>query len=308
MSTPRLCPICRQPLRPTRVRAYDRLVTGDGPFGIAECTACEYGVTDPQLSGDELAPYYADTYYEEFYEHTEGNVRNPLHQLRTMLRRSGAKRRQRRPPFELDGLSPGSVLEVGCGAGELLAEFAKRGWKTYGIDPSSAATAAAGRRGAEVHTGTLEDHPWPSQTFQLIVFQHSLEHIPDPVEAVRGTSELLAPGGRLIVDVPNWMSWQRHLFGNRWAMLDMPRHLQHFSPRALTRLAHELGLEARSVGTNSNAISTAYSVHYVIAGHWTPGWKLWLAYGLSLPLLPFILLGDRIGGGDACYAVMTRTD
>jgi SAM-dependent methyltransferase len=304
MSDPQQCPICAAPLRPTRVRAYDRLVTGEGPFGVAECAACQYGVTIPQLSGEELAPYYADTYYEEFYEHAGGSA-NPLRRLRALLRRRGAEQRQRRPPLQLDQLTPGSVLEVGCGGGELLAELAARGWRTFGLDPSATATAAAARRGAEVHTGTLADQPW-SGGFDLIVFQHSLEHIPDPVGAVRQASDLLAPGGRLAIDVPNWMSWQRRLFGNRWAMLDMPRHLQHFSPRALTRLAREVGLEPHSVGTNSNAISTAYSVHYLIAGRWTPGWKLWLAYAVSLPLLPFVLLGDRVGGGDACYAVMTH--
>lgn len=305
MSASLTCPICEGPTHPTRVRAYDRLVTGDGPFGVVECANCQYGITVPQLSGEQLAPYYADSYYEDFYEHSGGTGANPLHRLRHLLRERGAERRQRLPPLQLDGLTPGKVLEVGCGAGELLAHFAEQGWETYGIDPSAAATAAAADRGANVHTGTLDDQPWPGG-FQVIVFQHSLEHIPDPVAAVRAAGGLLAPGGRLIVDVPNWMSWQRRLFRNRWFVLDLPRHLQHFSPRALTVLARKLGLEPRSVGTNSNAISTAYSVHYLIAGHWTPGWKLWLSYALSLPLLPFVLLGDRIGGGDACYAVMTR--
>jgi SAM-dependent methyltransferase len=304
MKPPQRCPICDQPLRKTKVKALDRLVTGEGPFGVMECAACEYGVTDPQLSDEELGPYYADSYYEEFYEHAGGGG-NPLQRLRSLLRRRGAERRLRRPPLQLDRLGPGSVLEVGCGGGELLAQFAARGWQIYGLDPSPTATAAAERRGASVHTGTLEDQPWPGG-FDLIVFQHSLEHIPDPVAAIRAAGELLAPRGQLIIDVPNWTSWQRRLFGNRWAMLDMPRHLQHFSPLALSKLARRVGLQPRSVGTSSNAISTAYSVHYLIAGHWTPGWKLWLAYGLSLPLLPFVLLGDRIGGGDACYAVLTR--
>ena len=199
------------------------------------------------------------------------------------------------------------MLEVGCGAGELLAQLAARGWETYGLDPSAAATAAAAQRGARVHTGTLEDQPWGEDSFRLIVFQHSLEHIPGPVAAVQMAADLLEEGGTLLIDVPNWASWQRHLFRDRWCMLDLPRHLQHFSPPALTRLGQRVGLQVRSVGTNSNAIATAYSVHYLIAGRWTPGWKLWLAYGLSLPLLPFVWLGDRLGGGDSCYAVMTRS-
>jgi SAM-dependent methyltransferase len=306
MSAPERCPICGGRLRSTGLLARDRLVTGDGPFGVRECPACEYGVTVPQLSGAKLAPYYADTYYESYYEHSDSGRPSLLARLRGFLRERGAQRRQSRPPFLLDGIAPGKVLEVGCGAGELLEHFASLGWKTYGLDPSAAAVAAAARRGAEVHEGTLEDQPWPEGEFDLIVFQHSLEHIPDPVEALRRARDLLAPGGRLIVDVPNWASWQRRLYRGRWVMLDMPRHLQHFSPRALGRIAERIDLEPVAIGTSSNAIATAYTVHYLIAGHWTPGWKLWLSYAVALPLLPLVWLGDRFGGGDACYAVMSR--
>lgn len=304
MSAPEACSICDGPLRETGVRAYDRLVTGEGPFGVRECPVCEYGVTVPQLRGAELGPYYAQTYYESYYEHA-GAEPSLLSRLRGRLRRLGAARRRSHPPYKLDD-TPGKVLEVGCGSGELLGELRDEGWQTYGIDPSGAAVAAAAERGAQVHEGTLEDQPWPDREFQLIIFQHSLEHIPEPVSALREATELLAPGGKMIVDVPNWSSWQRRLYGGRWVMLDLPRHLQHFSPQALRRIGARVGLEPLDVGTNSNAIATAYSVHYLIAGRWTPGWKLWLAYGLSLPLLPFVWLGDRFGGGDACYAVLTR--
>jgi 2-polyprenyl-3-methyl-5-hydroxy-6-metoxy-1,4-benzoquinol methylase len=290
-------------MRPADVQAHDRLVTGEGPFGVAECRTCEFGLTLPQLSGEELGHYYADTYYEDFYEHSEFR-RGALSRVRDALRKWSAERRNTSPPFGFEGVSPGRVLDVGCGSGELLERFAADGWETYGIDPSAAAVAAAARRGANAHEGTLQDHPWQGQTFEAITFQHSLEHIQNPISALEAARGLLAPGGVLAIAVPNWSSWQRRFFGDRWAMLDMPRHQQHFSPRALIRLSEKLGLQLQEVGTSSTAISTAYSVHFLIAGRWTPGWKLWLSYGLSLPLLPFVFLGDRIGGGDACYAVM----
>lgn len=304
MTDPERCPICDGPLRPTRIESPDRLVRAPGTFTVRECTACEYGVTVPQPAGAALAAHYAESYYESYYEHS-GAGQGLLSRARSFLRERGAERRQSRPPFQLDGIAPGKVLEVGCGNGELLAHFAGQGWRTYGIDPSSVAVAAAARRGATVHEGVLADRPWPEERFDLIVFQHSLEHIPGPVDEVRRATALLAPGGRLIIDVPNWASWQRRLFGNCWVMLDLPRHLQHFSPLALERLAATLGLRTAAVGTNSNAIATAYSVHYILAGRWTPGWKLWLSYAVSVPLLPLIWAGDRRGGGDACYAVLT---
>ena len=288
------------------MRALDRLVTGDGPFTVVECPDCEYGVTVPQLSDEELAPYYdAVGYYEDYYEHTRKDARDPLHRLRSRFRRRSAERRYRQPPFQLDGVAPGRMLDVGCGSGDLLDHFAKRGWETYGVDPSGAATDAAARRGAHVHQGTLRDQPWQPDSFQLITFQHSLEHIVDPIDALRHARALLGSGGLLAIAVPNWSCWQRRfLFRNRWSALDLPRHQQHFSPRALSRLAGLFELDVRAVGTSSSAAATAYSLHYLLAGCWTPGWKLWLSYALSIPLLPFIFLGDRVGGGDCCYVVM----
>jgi 2-polyprenyl-3-methyl-5-hydroxy-6-metoxy-1,4-benzoquinol methylase len=308
MRRPERCPICDQPLRKTGVAAYDRLVTGEGPFAVMECAACEYGVTDPQLSNEELGPYYdAVGYYESYYEHTGARARNPLHRLRSRYRRASAKRRYRRQPFALPAFAPGRALDVGCGSGDLLEDLAGRGWETYGIDPSAAATEAAARRGAAVHQGTLADQPWEPESFQLISFNHALEHIVEPVQALRQAQRLLAPGGLLAIAVPNWACWQRRrLFRNRWSALDLPRHQQHFSPQALSRVTELLGLEVGAVGTSSTAASTAYSVHYLLAGRWTPGWKLWLSYAVSLPLLPFVLLGDRFGGGDCCYVVMRR--
>lgn len=309
MTAPSSCPICQGPLRPTWVRAFDRLVTGDGPFAVRECAACEFGLTDPQLSNEELGPYYdAVGYYEAYYEHGGARARNPLHRLRARYRRLSAERRNRGQPYRLREVEPGRALDVGCGAGDLLASLSQRGWSTYGIDPSSAATEAAARRGAEVHQGTLADQPWEPESFQLISFNHALEHIAQPVEALEQARQLLAPGGLLAIAVPNWACWQRPLFRNRWSPLDMPRHQQHFSPRALTRLTEKLGLEVREVGATSTAAACAYSVHYLLAGRWTPGWKLWLAYAISLPLLPFFLLGDRFGGGDCCYVLMARAD
>jgi 2-polyprenyl-3-methyl-5-hydroxy-6-metoxy-1,4-benzoquinol methylase len=298
------CPICDGPMRPANVQALDRLVTGEGPFGTIECERCELGLTTPQLSDEELGRYYADAYYEDFYEHSGGHGRGALTRLRDALARRAAARRYSRPPFRFEGVSHGRLLDVGCGSGELLEHFAARGWEPYGIDPSPAAAAAARRRGAKAHEGTLLDHRWQGETFEAIVFQHSLEHVVDPIAALEQALSLLAPGGVLAITVPNWSSWQRHLYRGYWFVLDLPRHQQHFSPRALTGLAEKLKLEVEEVGTSSTAIATAYSVHFLLAGRWTPGWKLWLSYALSLPLLPLVFLADRIGGGDACYVVM----
>ena len=75
----------------------------------------------------------------------------------------------------------------------------------------------------------------------LVTFQHALEHVPRPGGRARERGRLLEPGGLLVIDVPNWWCWQRRvLFGSRWRPLELPRHLQHFSTRALARIAASL--------------------------------------------------------------------
>ena len=298
------CPICGQPLRDSQVRGRDRLITGDGPFTVMECVDCEYGFTLPQLSEEELARYYPSEYFD-FWGYSDRPGENPLHRLLERFRSWSATRSYHRQPYVLDGVIPGRMLDVGCGSGDLLEHFATRGWEIYGIDPSASAVAAAAKRGATVHQGTLRDQPWQPGSFALITFQHALEHIDEPVEALKRARALLQPGGLLVIDVPNWACWQRRrLFGSRWHPLELPRHLQHFSPQALKRLAGLLGLRVASVGTTSSVPVTAYSLHYALFGHLRPGWRLWLSYALGILAFPLVLLGDRVGGGDACFIVM----
>lgn len=301
---PLVCPLCGGELRANVACAFDRLVTGDGPFTVSECRACSYGVSVPQLRGAELDRYYGGEYFGGFYDDGSLPASGVLERARERFRRASARRRFGRAPYAVSGQEPGRVLDVGCGSGELLAHYAALGWEAFGIDPAPRAVAAARRRSLSVHEGTLADRPWGPMRFDLVVFSHSLEHIPQPLDVLREAVASLAPGGRLALALPNWRCWQRHLFGGRWFHLDLPRHLQHFSPRALKVAADVLGLEVLEIGTSSTVISGAYSIHYLIAGRWTPGWKLWLAYGLGAVAFPPIALINRLAQADCCYALL----
>jgi SAM-dependent methyltransferase len=301
---PLVCPLCGGELRPNAARAFDRLVTGDGPFTVSACRACSYGVTVPALRGAELDRYYGGEYFGGFYDVGSLAASGPLERGRERFRRRAARHRFGRAPYAVSGLEPGRVLDVGCGSGELLAHYAALGWEAYGIDPAPSAVAATRRRGLSVHEGTLADRPWDGVKFDLIVFSHSLEHIPEPLDVLRQAVASLAGGGRLALALPNWRCWQRHLFRGRWFHLDLPRHLQHFSPRALKVTADVLGLEVLEIGTSSTVISGAYSIHYLIAGRWTPGWKLWLSYALGALAFPPMALINRVAGADCCYALL----
>ena len=301
------CPICHGSLRHSGVSAPDRLVTGEGPFEVLECPSCELGITQPQLEDRELSHYYEAAYYEAFCEWDGRRGGSPLIRARAAWREWSSRRRAHKPPFApLPVTPPGRVLDVGCGDGELLQSFADAGWDVVGLDPSETAVEAVRRRGLEAERGTLLDHPWEPESFQVITFKHSLEHIPDPVASLQEAARLLAPGGVLVISVPNWRSWQRNLFRSRWSHLELPRHQHHFSPKALTEATQRVGLQPVLVGTESNVISPVYSLHYVLAGRWTFGWKMWASYALGSCIFPVVRLVDHWGGGDCCHVVAQR--
>jgi SAM-dependent methyltransferase len=85
------------------------------------------------------------------------------------------------------------------------------------------------------------------EKFDLIVLFQVLEHLENPVEQLTRAASLLAEGGRIIVAVPNFSSWQSRFAQSGWFHLDVPRHLVHFSPESLEQAAQAAGLTTQTV-------------------------------------------------------------
>jgi SAM-dependent methyltransferase len=121
------------------------------------------------------------------------------------------------------------VLDVGSGEGVLVDALRARGREARGLE----------RGDPQV---TELDGEWAA-----IVLWHSLEHLPVPGAALEAAARLLAPGGLLVVAVPNAASLQAQAFGARWFALDLPRHLTHIPAGALHQRIEELGLRVRRI-------------------------------------------------------------
>jgi SAM-dependent methyltransferase len=115
------------------------------------------------------------------------------------------------------------------------------GWQVTGIEIDEAAAAKAKRFASEIHVGDVLSAPFAAGRFDVVTAFHVLEHVPDPVAMLRRMLQWLAPGGVLIVEVPNAGGLGAALFGKAWAGLELPRHLSHFSPDTLTRAVEQAG-------------------------------------------------------------------
>ena len=230
------------------LHGHDRWHGIAGEFGVAQCAACGLGSTEPRLAGADLARYYPSDYYTN----TAADPAAPPPPPTGVNKLIGDLRQrllERFGPFrDLYAAAPGRLLDVGCGQGELAAEFIARGWTAAGIEPSEAAAAAARRHGVEMHVGTLGNAPFAAGSFDAVTFNHSLEHVSDPLGDLRAAARLVRRGGLVAVSVPNFGGWERRAFRTRWFQLDLPRHLNHFDSRSLSALAARAGLTVRRTG------------------------------------------------------------
>jgi len=138
---------------------------------------------------------------------------------------------------------PPRLLDVGCGYGGFVSLMRDRGWDAEGVDPSPVTVAAASAKGIPVRLGTLDEFSRSGPAYRAVTMFYVLEHLFDPMSALRKVFALLEPGGVLLVRVPDTTPIVRLLspFGLGNGLYDPPFHLFDFPPRVLTRMLSEAG-------------------------------------------------------------------
>ena len=192
--------------------------------GRVRCAHCGVATTSPWPSDEQLSAAYAD-----WYRPQSGRFSGLGDKVIRRTRSALADRLHRVLP-------PGPVLDVGAGDGTLVEAFVRRGREAVGLEPHAS--------GPHIRNAEVEE---VDGTWSAVIFWHSLEHLRQPARALSHAATLVAPGGTLVVAVPNATSLQARAFGDRWLALDLPRHLVHLSPPALLSKIEALGLRVERV-------------------------------------------------------------
>lgn len=126
---------------------------------------------------------------------------------------------------QLAELAGGLLIDVGCGNGKMLQLARQLGWKTLGIELDAAAVAVARAQGLDVIQGGYEELAPYQGKAGCIICSHVLEHVHHPLRMLKMLLASLAPGGVLLLSVPNAASYLRGHYGENWRGLEAPRHL-----------------------------------------------------------------------------------
>jgi SAM-dependent methyltransferase len=247
-----------------------------GKFGVVECKGCELVRLSPRPRAEHLGFYYPD---DEYYSYSQLPSLPDLRSvsLKEKVRRSIIARlgypvpadlavlrflspvlklfflnhatfgnAERFPPYVPDG----KALDIGCGSGLFLSVLRQFGWSVQGVELSSAAAQFAKEKlGINVFAGELVDARFAPNSFDFVSLNHSLEHLPEPLELLREVRRILKPGGRLYVGVPNVASVSRRISKEYWLHWDVPRHLFGFSPQTLERILIAAGFQEIDMST-----------------------------------------------------------
>ncbi len=207
-------------------------------INFVRCQVCGLMYLKPRPELNEMNAYYPDDYepYQHAIEDEKLGLMRWIRRQKMVQRRTMIERYSRK--------TSGSILDVGCATGIFLHEMEQSGWQAAGIEPvHSAARYAQQRFGLQVFEGTTSSHPYPPASFDVISFWDVLEHTPYPSAELTAAATLLRPGGLVAINVPNWNSLDRRLFGAGWVGFDPPRHLYVLDQRSLTRLLQQAGFE-----------------------------------------------------------------
>lgn len=256
-------------------------------YRIVRCSGCGLGFLNPRPDAATIGNSYREEGYDPFLSLSQ--PRSLTERIYRLARRwtLGWKRR-----LTVRLVQPGgAVLDVGCGTGEYLNAI-KDAYHTTGVEPDERAALWAQRNyKLTVLTGDAFHPDLPDEGYDLVTLWHSLEHTFAPVEVMRRVRGLLKPGGTALIALPNHHSLDAALYADRWVPLDAPRHLWHFAPNQIKKLASITGFKL--IRSGMLPLDTFYNV--------LMSEQLALRIGASRLIAPLrmcvALIGSLIWGG-----------
>jgi 2-polyprenyl-3-methyl-5-hydroxy-6-metoxy-1,4-benzoquinol methylase len=219
-----MCPLCN--IEPAE------FATDYQGFHLCRCPRCGLQFQSPRLSFEELADKVYTADYCPGHEESASDAAF-ARQLKTFERLIGTK---------------GSVLDVGCGNGSFLRFAERRGWETFGADIKLSPETST--LTCPLWEGRLTEIDFGGATFDVIRFNHVLEHLQNPLHELARCRDLLNPNGVVFVGVPNLagispriknLQSRLGLKKKRWRHYAATHHLYYFTPATLRSIIEKAG-------------------------------------------------------------------
>lgn len=206
------------------------LYTGDG-WKISKCKKCRlvYTKRDKLKISEE---YHRDSDYIALEKQFENIFKKRFEIINKYIK------------------NPGRVVDIGSSTGVLLKLFKDFKWEELGIEPSKSANYAI-KKNINIINKKFEDVNLPKNKYDLVILNHTLEHLENPLTVLNRVYEILKKGGLVFIDVPNFGSLSSMLFGKNYSFLLPEEHNFHFTQKTLTKLLQKSKFKVKYSETRS---------------------------------------------------------
>ncbi len=172
---------------------------------------------------------------------------NPIHPRNTrVLKEQLQVRDYEKTRALLNRLYPqrGKLVEVGSSLGYLLETFRHDGWDVLGVEPFyQASRYAMEQMGLEVINGILETANLPDEFADVVLLNHVIEHVDDPLQTLHEVNRILKPGGHFVIETPRYDTLMFKLLGRRERSVSCGGHIYFFTTSSLRTLYEAAGFE-----------------------------------------------------------------
>ncbi len=157
----------------------------------------------------------------------------------------------------------GRMLDLGCGDGTVIWLAREDGWEVKGVELFAEHTRLVQETlGLDVETSDITSYQGEAGAWDCVVLTHVLEHLPDPVGALKTIRRLLKPGGTGVLEFPNIDALDARfrrlldrlgIHARAYSPAYVPGHVQEFCRASFDFAARRAGLAL--------AVWETYSVH-----------------------------------------------
>ncbi|MCX6125488.1 MAG: class I SAM-dependent methyltransferase [Proteobacteria bacterium] len=228
-------------------------------FTHVTCENCESVYVSPRLKDDCLAELYDNEYYSTIY------VKSMIPAFEVRKGLIGTRKFNQVTAFSA---TQGSVLDIGCGIGEVIDVFKDHGWQCDAIEVNPAVVAWLKKLGINVFSSPFEDFR-TDKTYDVIMAWGVIEHVVDAKAFLKKVSLHLKPGGVFVSEVPNGqcllVDYCRTNALDPERIIMGEQHIMLYSPTAYGDLHESVGFKKLKIQTNGLDIETIFKAEGMAA-------------------------------------------
>ncbi len=209
------------------------------PYKIVRCKYCQLLYLNPQPVSEKITKTYTKDYYSDSWGK---DIAENKFRLRDVERfRKGGK-----------------LFDVGCGIGVFLKLARQNGWQVSGSELSEFAVKYVNEElNIKCFLGSLENLNLLPNSYDIITFWHVIEHLCNPIEALKKANKLLSKNGMIFLATPNEDFWRTRIDANRRIstnknLVENERHLYFFTAHSLKKMMEKAGFEIVDIRVDFN--------------------------------------------------------